>query len=192
MYRFRVLAVSATRYSQISFELLEFVKHAFNNFVADDLPRFVHHLGPRYSGSFQDPDLIKFLTYEASTSLNMFLSAVTSKSPETTPLLKIIREGFGVSESSIVFSLSPLSSLDQSDGNTAPSVNGQSRDLPSFRGRFRVTGDLVVVKLSCLDVALWRIGGAAIALRLVQLASVSACCFTYQALCRIQHDTDTP
>ncbi|KAG9311479.1 hypothetical protein JVU11DRAFT_8594 [Chiua virens] len=36
----------------------------------DELPRFVHHLGPRYEGDFQDRALIRFLTYEASTSLN--------------------------------------------------------------------------------------------------------------------------
>ncbi|KAJ3965793.1 hypothetical protein EV361DRAFT_954666 [Lentinula raphanica] len=37
---------------------------------ADDLPRFIYHLGPRYFGSFQDTEIARFLTYEAATSLN--------------------------------------------------------------------------------------------------------------------------
>ncbi|KAJ3833898.1 hypothetical protein F5878DRAFT_545746 [Lentinula raphanica] len=41
--------------------------------LADDLPRFIHHLGPRYFGSFQDTEIARFLTYEAATSLNMFV-----------------------------------------------------------------------------------------------------------------------
>ncbi|RXW14117.1 hypothetical protein EST38_g11734, partial [Candolleomyces aberdarensis] len=47
--------------------------------IGEDVPRFIHHLGPRYSGNFQDPGLVRFLTYEASTSLNMFLTSVSSK-----------------------------------------------------------------------------------------------------------------
>ncbi|KAF7343336.1 hypothetical protein MVEN_01765900 [Mycena venus] len=79
----------------------------------DDLPRFIHHLGPRYSGNFQDPLLVKFLTYEASTSLNMYLSTVVAKSAPSTPvssttLMKVVKDGLGIAENSIVFSVSPL------------------------------------------------------------------------------------
>jgi hypothetical protein len=35
-----------------------------------------------------------------------------------------------------------------------------------------VVGDVFVVKAACLDSALWKIGGAAVALKLVQLAKV--------------------
>jgi hypothetical protein len=151
--------------------------------AADDLPRFIHHLGPRYFGNFQDPDLMKFLTYEASTSLNMFLSSAAAKNPALeTPLLKIAKEGLGVGEASIVFSVSPLSRLEQAAagssggaGSVLPTMNGSSRDFasPSGRSRFGVVGDVFVVRLLCLDEALWRIGGVAVALRLVQLANVS-------------------
>lgn len=122
-------------------------------FVAgDDLPRFIHHLGPRYAGNFQDPNLIKFLTYEASTSLNMFLSTTALKNTSVSPLIKVVKDGLGVTESSITFSVSPHSST--------------HRD-------FKMDGDVFVVKAACLDMALWKIGGAAVALRLVQVANVS-------------------
>ncbi len=35
-----------------------------------------------------------------------------------------------------------------------------------------IKGDVVVVKVLCLDVALWSVGGVAVALRLAELASV--------------------
>jgi hypothetical protein len=127
--------------------------------TGDDLPRFIHHLGPRYVGNFQDPNLIKFLTYEASTSLNMFLSTTVSKntsSSAVSPLMKVVKDGLGVPESSIVFSVKPHSSM-------------HSRNL-------KMEGDVFVVRAACLDMALWKIGGAAVALRLVQVANVSSSC----------------
>ncbi|EEB97071.1 hypothetical protein MPER_03688 [Moniliophthora perniciosa FA553] len=43
-----------------------------------------------------------------------------------------------------------------------------------MRKEFKVTGDIYVIKAHCLDNALWKIGGAAVTLRLVQVASVSS------------------
>jgi hypothetical protein len=99
---------------------------------ADDLPRLIHHLGPRYTGTFQDLELVKFLTYEASTSLNMFLSSASAaaaasspfaRSPQgsigpgskmlkntQTPIVKALREGMpstGLKEDTIVFVVAP-------------------------------------------------------------------------------------
>ncbi|KAJ3749791.1 hypothetical protein EV360DRAFT_89665 [Lentinula raphanica] len=37
------------------------------------LPRFIHHLGPRYFGSIQDTDIVRFKTYTAVTLLNIFV-----------------------------------------------------------------------------------------------------------------------
>ncbi|KAF8233255.1 beach-domain-containing protein [Tricholoma matsutake] len=128
--------------------------HLISAPLADDLPRFIHHLGPRYAGNFQEPNLIKFLTYEASTSLNMFLSTAMSKntsSSAVSPLIKVVNEGLNVPESSIIFSVSPSGSM-------------HSRD-------FKMEGDVFSVRAACLDVALWKIGGAAVALRLVQVAN---------------------
>jgi hypothetical protein len=41
-----------------------------------------------------------------------------------------------------------------------------------IREKAEVIGDLVVAKPQCLDVALWKIGGAAVVLRLTELAEV--------------------
>jgi hypothetical protein len=38
---------------------------------------------------------------------------------------------------------------------------------------WEMEGDVFIVKAASLDMALWRIGGAAVALRLVQVANVS-------------------
>ncbi|KAJ3905440.1 hypothetical protein F5879DRAFT_742889 [Lentinula edodes] len=255
--------------------------------LADDIPRFIHHLGPRYFGSFQDTNLAKFLTYEASTSLNMFISniqiaaaassqyqpqrgplpslsllsppssaALLSPSPLTpaTPtsslsvnpksplspgimmshsptgpssILKAVKEGIGIGlpESAIIFALSPLSCEESgfAEGGRIPALggggptggggavrgNGQrsglisgqrsaygsgyGNGLASGQGQrsgygngqksahgtgngepsskdFVVNGDVFVMKANCFDNALWRLGGAAVALRLVQVA----------------------
>ncbi|GLB40924.1 putative WD40 repeats [Lyophyllum shimeji] len=134
--------------------------------LGDDLPRLIHHLGPRYAGNFQDPALIKFLTYEASTSLNMFLSTIAAKQPSSVTqsvVMKAVKDGLGIPETAICFAVSPLNTR-QSGPSTALPVNGIARE-------FRNDGDVFVVKAACLDTALWKIGGAAVALRLVQVAN---------------------
>ncbi|KAF9029661.1 hypothetical protein BDZ89DRAFT_1159737 [Hymenopellis radicata] len=132
--------------------------------IGDDLPRFIHHLGPRYQGNFQDPSLIKFLTYEASTSLNRFLTAVASKGSavESMSLMKAVRDGLGLSNSAIVFSLSCLNSKQSGSVSNIP-MSTSSRES-------NVRGDVLVVKAACLDSSLWKIGGTAIRLHLLQLA----------------------
>jgi len=151
--------------------------------AADDLPRLIHHLGPRYCGTFQDPYLVKFLTYEASTSLNMFLAAVATKvtSPaEISPLVKAVKDGVGVAESSLIFAISPSSVRDElrrawqpiSLPATPSSAFFLSQIQKPVRSGVEETGDIFAVDSSCLDMALWKVGGAAISLRLVQIANV--------------------
>ncbi|KAJ6588193.1 beach-domain-containing protein [Mycena capillaripes] len=133
----------------------------------DDLPRFIHHLGPRYSGNFQDPLLVKFLTYEASTSLNMYLSTVVAKSTTPvgqTPLMKVVKDGLGVAENAIVFSVSPQNCSPNETESAIVLANGSSRV-------FATQGDVFIVKAACLDLSLWKIGGAAVPLRLLQVAN---------------------
>lgn len=144
----------------------------------DDLPRLIHHLGPRYSGNFQDPALVKCLTYEASTSLNMFLSTIASKqtaSVTQSVLMKAIKDGLGIPEASIIFAFSPLNTH-QSGLSTSVPINGFSRN-------FKIEGDVFIVKAACLDMALWKIGGAAVALRLVQVANVRLSYLQVKVLC---------
>ncbi|KAG6916308.1 hypothetical protein DXG01_007465 [Tephrocybe rancida] len=140
--------------------------HRTHPLTGDDIPRLIHHLGPRYAGNFQDPALFKFLTYEASTSLNMFLATVASKQPSSTTqsaVMRAVKHGLGIPESAIAFAVSPLNAR-QSGPSTAVPVNGFARE-------FKNEGDVFVVKAACLDSALWKIGGAAVALRLVQVAN---------------------
>ena len=148
--------------------------------TGDDLPRLVHHLGPRYSGTFQDPTLIKFLTYDASTSLNMFLTNAT-KNSDVSPLMKAVKNGFGVPESLFVFSLS-ASDCSASGQNTTVPIKGLLKEVES-------QGNVFTVKAMTLDMALWKIGGAAVALRLVQLAQVLFVCFYGCGLLLIDVDT---
>ncbi|KII85493.1 hypothetical protein PLICRDRAFT_44793 [Plicaturopsis crispa FD-325 SS-3] len=147
--------------------------------IGDDIPRFIQHLGPRYCGTFQDSTLMKFLTYEASTSLNMFLSTLAAKhgvKNESSPLLKAIKSGLGINDNAIVFSLAPVDLPDAPEGDVTSSPvtpgtpsRGRSVSRVARRG-FKVEGDVLLVKTRCMDLALWKIGGAAVSLRLVQIA----------------------
>ncbi|KAH9042628.1 beach-domain-containing protein [Lactarius pseudohatsudake] len=98
--------------------------------LGDHLPRFVHHLGPRYNATFQSQHLVKFLTYEASTSLNIFLSNLTASKGA---LVKAINDGIGIEEASVVFSFSPAAYLPN--------------------------GNVHATKAFCIDTAMWEIGG---------------------------------
>ncbi|KAJ7052675.1 beach-domain-containing protein [Mycena amicta] len=140
--------------------------------LGDDVPRFIHHLGPRYSGTFQDPILVKFLTYEASTSLNMYLSTILAKSStnpaspttQSIPLMKVVKDGLGIPESGIIFSMSPLNCPPNDPERSVVPANGSKRE-------FKVEGDVFIVKAACLDQSLWKIGGSAVPLRLLQVAN---------------------
>lgn len=162
--------------------------------IADDLPRLIHHLGPRYCGSFQDPSLVKFLTYEASTSLNMFLAALAAKmtsSAVSSSLVKAVKHGLRIDESSVIFAMSPSSLRDQahkgpfkslslpSTPSSAFFLSSAQRSIPSL---VEQKGDIFTVHTSCLDGALWRTGGAAVVLRLVQVANVGISYFVYYNL----------
>lgn len=119
----------------------------------DDLPRFIHHLGPRYSESFQDQTLIRFLTYEASTSLNMHITTQGASLPENSQLKKAIRGDSIISDSSIIFRVVP--------------------QPHNKKDQIVTRGDVFTVCCQSLDLAVWRIGGAASLLRLVALAQTS-------------------
>ncbi|KAH9896772.1 beach-domain-containing protein [Cubamyces lactineus] len=130
--------------------------------LSDELPRFIHDLGPRYVGRFQAADLIRFLTYEAATALNIYLYARAEQSrgsaSEVKSLINSFKHGVGLSEANIVFSLSPATTLFE-DKNTGE-LNDAAMD-----------GDVFVARCNGLDLAMWEIGGAAVSLRLVQLAN---------------------
>jgi hypothetical protein len=102
----------------------------------------------------------------------MFLSTTALKnasSSTVSPLIKVVKDGLGVPKSSIAFSVSPHSSTH------APN--------------FEMEGDVFVVKAACLDMALWKIGGAAVSLRLVQVANVSSP--TLDLFCKVKQNIDS-
>ncbi|TBU31477.1 beach-domain-containing protein [Dichomitus squalens] len=123
--------------------------------LPDELPRIIHDLSPRYVSRFQATDLIRFLTYEAATALNVHLYAraeqTRTSAHEVKNLINSFKNGLGISEASIIFSVSPST-------------------VPSEPNDAALDSDVFVARSDGLDLAMWEIGGAAVALRLVQLA----------------------
>lgn len=134
-----------------------------NVYAADELPRFIHDLGPRYVARFQAADLVRFLTYEAATALSIHLYGRAEQqrgaAADVKNLIHSFKNGLGISESSIVFAVAPATTRFE-DKNTGD-VNDATMD-----------GDVFVARCNGLDLAMWEIGGAAVSLRLVQLANV--------------------
>lgn len=93
---------------------------------------------------------------------------------DVSPLVKASRDGLGISEDSIVFALTPSGYQSTEGDNQQAVVSNSSIRLERPRDKATVTGDVIVVRPQCLDIALWKIGGAAVVLRLVELAMVSA------------------
>ncbi|EIW75538.1 beach-domain-containing protein [Coniophora puteana RWD-64-598 SS2] len=61
--------------------------YLFSHPLPDDIIRFAHHLGPRYTGTFQDGALARFLTYDASTALGMhLLGGPSASSPSSSSI----------------------------------------------------------------------------------------------------------
>ncbi|EIN04780.1 beach-domain-containing protein [Punctularia strigosozonata HHB-11173 SS5] len=142
--------------------------------LADDLPRLIHHLGPRYAGIFQSNDIIKYLTYESSTSLNIYMSTLVSRFPGPaglSPLMKAIRDGLGIAEPSFVFALTARG-VDVDDPRNWTTEVDVFMDQRQPQGLVSV-GDVFVVRGSCLDAWVWRLGGACVPLRFIQLATTA-------------------
>lgn len=137
---------------------------AYGFSAADELPRIIHDLGPRYVSRFQAGDIIRFLTYEAATALNINLFAraeqTRGSAAEVKNLINSFKNGLGIGEASIIFAISPATTLFE---------NKETGDLNDAV----MDSDIFVARCNGLDLAMWEIGGAAVALRLVQLASVS-------------------
>ncbi|KAH7912895.1 hypothetical protein BJ138DRAFT_1124827 [Hygrophoropsis aurantiaca] len=138
----------------------------------DELPRFIHHLGPRYSGTFQDQTLVRFLTYEASTSLNMHILGQATSTPtmhELSPLKQAIQDGISLSENSILVHLIPSQT---SPEDTLPSIRPVSTSK-NCDDSYASQGSVVVTHCQPPDLALWKIGGPALVLRLIMFAQTS-------------------
>lgn len=143
----------------------------------------MQHLGPRYAAHFQAKDLIRFLTYEAVTSLNLHLFNLSSGHRSTvassSTLSRLIKSGVGIAEDAFLFSILPAGyackeeaeELASSENYVQNGVSGSSTTRPA---RIKVIGDVHVVTQESLDLTLWKIGGASVVLRLIEVASVRA------------------
>jgi hypothetical protein len=85
-------------------------------------------------------------------------------------LLKILRSGVGFNEDSVSFLLKP-SVLTEGDEKFSDAPLDEPTQAPA--GRWKRQGDVIKVESHGFDYAVWKLGGAAVYLRLVQLASVS-------------------
>lgn len=130
--------------------------------VDDDLVRFIHYLGPRYALKFQSESLGRFYTYEASTACNIFLTEQATKKAnrvvEIARFGKLLKDGPGLSETSFIVIVTHAADI-------------YAREEAGVVAMMK--GDIFKVTDKCVDWAMWKIGGAAIPLRLVQLANVS-------------------
>lgn len=124
--------------------------------LGDDVPRLVRSLGPRYVGKYQDTALARFLTYEASTSLNVHIFNTPASGTE---MIKLLKNGLEIPLSSFAFHLAAEHQL-----YAAGSIAAHG---------YEVEGDVFLVKATTFDSTVWNLGGAAIALRLLHLAKTS-------------------
>ncbi|KAG8759860.1 hypothetical protein FRC14_004821 [Serendipita sp. 396] len=152
--------------------------YLFSMPMGNEVPRLFHHLGPRYYSNFQSSPLVRFFTYEAATSLSIYLQSLMdakrTPSAELSTLLKGASDGPGIQEETILFTLTP-SGYQQCGGagNTDAVVLNSALRKDRARDSARIFGDVAVVKPQCLDVSVWKIGGAAIPLRLVEMSQNS-------------------
>lgn len=142
--------------------------------MGNELPRLFHHLGPRYLSNFQSSPLVRFFTYEAATSLSIYLQSLIdakrTPSAELSVLLKGAKDGPGIPEDSIVFALTPAGYQPVNPDTLEAVVLNSALRKDRIREAALVKGDVAVVKPQCLDVSVWKMGGAAIPLRLVELS----------------------
>jgi hypothetical protein len=124
----------------------------------------------------------------------MFLATLATKmisSVDSSSLMKAVKRGLGIDESSIIFAISPSSLRDQNREGALKPLSLPSTPSNAFfmslaqkpiRSAIEQKGDIVVAYASCLDSALWKVGGAAVVLRLIQVANVGIGYFVYHNL----------
>ncbi len=81
----------------------------------------------------------------------------------------LIKQGLGISASSVVFTLTP-----RTQGTSTLAEEESLVDFSSgWTTKILLEGDVFAVRSTCFDSSMWRLGGSAIPLHLVQLANVS-------------------
>lgn len=107
---------------------------------------------------------------------------IAGSAAEAAALLRAINEGIGITDDTIVFSITPgvFPNTDLMNRNSGSGEGaGEGAEEEEKDGvwvdegnPFVKEGDVVPVRPRCVDQAMWEVGGAGVALRLVQLAQV--------------------
>ena len=120
------------------------------------------------------------MTYSASTSLSILLASIapSQKGPAVADLMSMIQNGMNIPETNVIFALSPAGNVGRRDhdGDKGQQVKG--------RWEAMMEGDVCEVRSTSLDLSMWKLGGASVALGLVQYAKVRNVAF----ICRIVVD----
>ncbi|KAI0079797.1 beach-domain-containing protein [Panus rudis PR-1116 ss-1] len=150
--------------------------------LGDEIPRFIYYLSPRYTASFRaGSELVKFMTYEAATSLSIHVFNVSNALAQLAPsheksqrkkaldgLMNAVKYGLQLDESDVIMTVAP-------NGKYRRRVNSTgSEDEEEDNGEANVgwfEGEVLEMQTTPLDLSMWKLGGAAVALGLLQYAS---------------------
>lgn len=117
------------------------------------------------------------MTYDASTSLGIHISNLnSSQKAALSSLMDAIKKGLNIPESSFVFSINPLGNYERkvkAGGLLTHSLSVDSVMGIGFERGVLVEGDVFEVRATSLDLSMWKLGGAAIPLGLIEHAKVS-------------------
>lgn len=111
------------------------------------------------------------MTYSASTSLSVLLASIApaQKGSAVSDLMKFIQNGLSIPEANVIFALSPA-------GNVGRRSTGEREHVGVGKWEAVMEGDVYEVRSTPLDLSMWKLGGASVALGLVQYAKVSFGC----------------
>ncbi|EIW67561.1 hypothetical protein TREMEDRAFT_33244 [Tremella mesenterica DSM 1558] len=158
--------------------------------IPEDLILLMYHLGPRYTGNFQEP-LGKFLTYEGAAAINIYISsqAQTSEdkrmftSPVNSILVRAIRQGPAIPEENILLSVCAKDILHahHSSKITCPLVDTcinaamphPARAKQVRHGLIHLQGNVFPSVTMCLDEAVGMVGGGIVVLKMIDMAQNS-------------------
>ncbi|CAL1710979.1 unnamed protein product [Somion occarium] len=150
--------------------------------IGDSIPRFIRHLSPRYTAHFRaGPELVKFMTYESATSLSIHIANVNDTltalgpSPDKShkkkaleELMTAVKNGLTLGEDDVIVCLTP-------GGHNEPRpgiANVEDVEDANLK-KVSVEGDVFEVVTTPLDLSMWKLGGAAVALGLLQYANTA-------------------
>lgn len=149
--------------------------------INEDLVMLMYRLGPRYHGNFQEA-LGKFLTYENATAINVHLHVLAQAAkqktlallPSNSAIVRAVKTGPAIPEDSIVFSLNAKDKLDSDYDHVLNAAIPHASRAKDFKfGRGRLHGAVFPFYTTDLDVGITTVGGAVVALKMIDMARTS-------------------